>query len=114
MVCFSVIRTEEDIDSNFDFTKSPLEPVTVGIVENNAGLGHKVEIVNNGDPKGPEQWMEQRKDPEPNIGAGHVEYYIGNTSWPVVTTYWSWSRSNSSNLCCRGTSSSIIQQHSWC
>lgn len=83
---FSVIRTEEDIDSNFDFTKSPLEPVTVGIVENNAGLGHKSEIVNNGHPKGPAQWMEQRKDPEPNIGAGHVEYYTGNTSWPVVTT----------------------------
>ncbi len=82
---FSVIRTEEDIDSNFDFTKSPLEPVTVGIVENNAGLGHKSEIVNNGHPKGPAQWMEQRKDPEPNIGAGHVEYYTGNTSWPVVT-----------------------------
>lgn len=83
---FSVIRTEEDIDSDFDFTKSPLEPVTVGIVENNAGLGHKVEIVNNGYPKGPAQWMEQRKDPEPNIGAGHVEYYIGNTRWPVLTT----------------------------
>ena len=83
---FSVIRTEEDIDSNFDFTKSPLEPVTVGIVENNAGLGHQSEIVNNGHPKGPAQWMEQRKDPEPNIGAGHVEYYTGNTSWPVVTT----------------------------
>ena len=83
---FSVIRTEEDIDSNFDFTKSPLEPVTVGIIDNNAGLGHQSEIVNNGHPKGPAQWMEQRKDPEPNIGAGHVEYYTGNTNWPIVTT----------------------------
>ena len=30
--------------------------------------------------------MEQRKDPEPNIGAGHVDYYTGNTSWLIVTT----------------------------
>ena len=83
---FSVIRTKEDIDSKFNFQKSPLEPVTVGIVENKAGLGHKVEIVNNGDPIGPEQWFEQREDPEPDIGGGHVVYYEGNTSWPVVTT----------------------------
>ena len=83
---FSVIRTKEDIDSKFNFQKSPLEPVTVGIIDSKAGIGHQVEIVNNGDPIGPEQWFEQRKDPEPDIGGGHVVYYEGNTSWPVVTT----------------------------
>ena len=83
---FSVIRSTEDIDSDFDFEKSPLDPVTVGIIGSQAGIGHKTVIVSNGAPQGPAQWKEQQQDPEPPIGAGNVVYYTGNTSWPIVTT----------------------------
>ena len=83
---FSVIRSTEDIDSDFDFEKSPLDPVTVGILGSQAGIGHKTIIVNNGSPQGPAQWREQQQDPEPSIGAGNVVYYTGNTSWPIVTS----------------------------
>ena len=83
---FSVIRSTEDIDSDFDFEKSPLDPVTVGILGSQAGIGHKTIIVNNGSPQGPAQLREQQQDPEPSIGAGNVVYYTGNTSWPIVTS----------------------------
>lgn len=83
---FSIIRTTDDIDTDFDFEKSPLDPVTIGIIGSKNGLGHKTEIVNNGHPSGPVQWKEQQDDPEPSIGAGNVVYYTGNTSWPIVTS----------------------------
>jgi hypothetical protein len=83
---FSVIRSTEDIDSDFDFEKSPLDPVTVGILGSQAGIGHKTVIVNNGAPQGPAQWKEQQQNPEPSIGAGNVVYYTGNTSWPIIKT----------------------------
>ena len=82
---FSVIRSTLEIDSDFDYNKSPLDPVTVGIMGSKRGLGHKTEIVNNGHPPGPKQWKEQHGDPEPDIGAGNVVYYEGVASWPVVT-----------------------------
>ena len=82
---FSIIRTTSDIDSDFDFTKSPLNPVTVGILGSQSGIGHTTLIVNNGSPSGPVQWKQQQNDPEPSIGAGFVDYYRGNTFWPVLT-----------------------------
>ena len=83
---FIIIRDTKDIDSDFDFEKSPLEPVTIGILGNQLGIGHKTEIVNNGPPPGPKQWNEQQDDPEPAVGAGKVVYYEGNFSWPIITT----------------------------
>ena len=83
---FSVIRSTLEVDSDFDYNKSPLDPVTVGIMGSKRGLGHKTEIVNNGHPPGPKQWKEQHGDPEPDIGAGNVVYYEGVASWPVVAS----------------------------
>ncbi len=82
---FTIIRSTEGIDSDFDFEKSPIEPVTIGILGSQSGIGHKTEIVNNGPPPGPVQWYEQRQDPEPAVGAGNVVYYTGLVSWPIVT-----------------------------
>jgi len=82
---FTIIRDTEGIDDNFDFQKSPLQPVSIGIIGNQSGIGHVSEIVNNGSPPGPVQWLEQNLDPEPAVGAGNVVYYTGLVSWPVVT-----------------------------
>lgn len=83
---FTVIRSTADIDSDFDFEKSPIDPITIGIIGTQSGIGHKSEIVNNGFPSGPVQWHEQRQDPEPSIGAGNVVYYTGTLFWPAFTT----------------------------
>ena len=82
---FVVIRDTKDIADNFDYKKSPIDPVTIGILDNQLGIGHKSEIVNNGHPKGPEQWNEALRKPEPLIGAGKEVYYEGNFSWPIST-----------------------------
>lgn len=82
---FIIIRDTKDIDSDFDFEKSPIDPVTIGIVGNQLGIGHKSEIVNNGSPPGPVQWREILEDPEPAVGAGHVSYYTGTTTWPTIS-----------------------------
>ena len=83
---FIIIRDTKDIDSDFDFEKSPLEPVIIGILGDQLGIGHRTEIVNNGPPPGPKEWNEQQDDPEPAVGAGKVVYYEGNFSWPIKTT----------------------------
>lgn len=82
---FIIIRDTKDIDSDFDFDKSPIDPVTVGIIGNQLGIGHISEIINNGFPVGPETWREVLEEDEPDIGAGHVFYYTGTTSWPTYT-----------------------------
>jgi len=81
---FIIIRDTEDIDSDFDYLKSPLDPVVVGLLGAQFGIGHKSKIVNNGHPPGPETWREVLEEDEPKIGAGHVAYFVGNTSWPIV------------------------------
>ena len=85
---FIIIRDTEDITDDFDYLKSPIDPVTVGIIENELGIGHSSVIVNNGHPKGPETWREVLQDPEehpePLIGAGNVSYSTGKASWPVI------------------------------
>jgi hypothetical protein len=82
---FVIIRDTKDIDSDFDYDKSPIDPVTIGIVGNQLGIGHRSEIINNGFPPGPAQWREVLEEDEPAVGAGHVFYYTGNTSWPIST-----------------------------
>ena len=41
-------------------------------------------MINNGDPKITTQWSEITSEPEPAVGAGRVEYYIGDFSWPTI------------------------------
>ena len=83
---FVVIRDTEDIADDFDYLKSPIDPVTIGILGNQLGIGHKSEIVNNGNPPGPATWREVLEEDEPPIGAGREVYYEGNFSWPIQTT----------------------------
>lgn len=82
---FTVIRQDE-LDDDFDYTKSPLSPITIGIVNSPSyyGVGHSCLIVNNGSPSGPVQWKNNGTDPEPSIGADKAEYYAGTTQWPVI------------------------------
>lgn len=82
---FIVIRQDSE-DIVFDSSKNPIDPVEIGIAQgNNIGRGHKLELTNNGDPNIIANWHEVRDDPEPAVGAGRVEYYIGTTSWPTYT-----------------------------
>ena len=82
---FVIIRDTKNIDSDFDYLKSPIDPVTIGILGNQLGIGHKSEIVNNGAPPGPAQWREVLEEDEPAVGAGHVFYYTGTTTWPTIS-----------------------------
>ena len=83
---FVVIRDTKDIADGFDYEKSPIDPVTIGILGNQLGIGHRSEIVNNGEDPGPKQWREVLQDPEPPVGAGKEIYYGGNFSWPIANT----------------------------
>ena len=83
---FIVVR-QDTSDIIFDSSKNPIDPVEIGISEgNNIGRGHKLELINNGDPKLLAQWRQVQEEPEPEVGAGRVEYYIGNFNWPTITT----------------------------
>jgi hypothetical protein len=106
---FTCIRTTQIDPTTFDYSNNPIDPVTVGIMENNTlGLGHKLVRVNNGSPVGPFQWNEvmtanfadktdaQLNDderylrstyPEPLCGKGYARYYPGNTEWPTKSTF---------------------------
>ena len=82
---FIVIRQNAE-DIVFDSSKNPIDPVEIGIAQgSNIGRGHKLELINNGDPNIVANWHEVRDDPEPAVGAGRVEYYIGTTSWPTIS-----------------------------
>ena len=83
---FLIIR-QDTSDIIFDSSKNPIDPVEIGIAEGkNIGKGHKLELTNNGDPKIIAQWKEVQEEPEPLVGAGRVEYYVGNFQWPTITT----------------------------
>ena len=82
---FIVIR-QDAADIVFDSSKNPIDPVEIGIAQgNNIGRGHKLELINNGDPNIIANWHEVRNDPEPLVGAGRVEYYVGTTQWPTIS-----------------------------
>ena len=82
---FIVIRQDSE-DIVFDSSKNPIDPVEIGIAQgNNIGRGHKLELINNGDPNIIANWHEVRNDPEPLVGAGRVEYYVGTTQWPTIS-----------------------------
>ena len=83
---FIVIR-QDTSDIIFDSSKNPIDPVEIGIAEGrNIGKGHKLELTNSGDPKIIAQWKEVQEETEPLVGAGRVEYYVGNFQWPTITT----------------------------
>lgn len=80
---FTVIRNIEDSDSDFEFTKSPIDPVTIGIIDDDIlGVGNKVEFINNGEDEGPFTWREVTLEEEPDCGNGVAIGYTGDTSWP--------------------------------
>ena len=83
---FLVIRPGDISDIEFDSSKNPIDPVEIGIARGaNIGKGHRLELINNGDPDITAQWREIIEDPEPAVGAGRVEYYIGTTQWPTIS-----------------------------
>ncbi len=83
---FLVIRPGEITDIDFESTKSPIDPVEIGIARGaNIGKGHKLELTNNGDPNIVAKWREILDEPEPLVGAGRVEYYQGTFQWPTIT-----------------------------
>ena len=83
---FIIIRPGDLSDIEFESTKNPIDPVEIGIARGgNIGKGHLLELVNNGDPDIIAQWREIIEDPEPAVGAGRVEYYVGNFQWPTIS-----------------------------
>ena len=87
---FTVIRQTQSNFEEFDPTNNPIDPVTVGIMnESSAGYGHTLVRVNNLFPPGPFQWREVlgEYDPEPKCGNGLDEYSLGNQSWPGFNTF---------------------------
>lgn len=84
---FTVLRSTSDPSLNFDYNQNPSDPIKVGIInEDNLGVGHSVALVNNGKSPGPKVWKVYVDKKEPDIGAGSVVYYTGNTQWPYVST----------------------------
>ena len=83
---FIIIRPGDLTDIEFESTKNPIDPVEIGIARGaNIGKGHRLELINNGDPDITAQWREIIEDPEPAVGAGRVEYYVGNFQWPTIS-----------------------------
>ena len=84
---FLIVRPPDVGGIEFEETKNPIDPVEIGIAEGKrVGKGNKVELVNNGDPKIVASWHEVRDEPEPAVGAGFVEYWVGDDQWPTLTT----------------------------
>ena len=88
------------IDDNFDYTKSPIDPLEIGLIRDQTlGFGHSIFFTDNGDNVPPgftTEWQSQKsitpykikgiKDdhPEPKVGGGTVQYNDGNNLWPII------------------------------
>lgn len=82
---FYAIRTAASIDEDFDPQKNPIDPITICEVSSTrAGLGHKVELVNNAQPTGPVKWREVLNEPFPSHGGGAAVYSQGVDTWPCI------------------------------
>jgi transcription termination factor NusB len=81
---FDVVRQTEDLSLEFDPTKSPFSPVTIGIIKNKNqfGYGHTVKLINNGHPSKPREWNIFMNEDEPKVGNEPAVYYEGNKLWP--------------------------------
>ena len=83
---FLVVRPGNTDDLVFESTKNPIDPIEIGIAQNvNIGKGHKLDLINNGDPNITAQWREVRQEPEPKVGNNRAEYYVGTFNWPTYT-----------------------------
>lgn len=91
---FTILR-QGDIDTNFDYTQSPLEPLNIGIINSsNIGVGHSSSLDFSGNPNQTVSWRpsssyfdsstNSQVNPEPSVGGGRAEYYIGTLSWPTI------------------------------
>lgn len=88
---FTAIRQTQSILDEFDPTNNPIDPVTIGIMNNSTlGFGHSVVRVSHPNlaPPGPFQWREvlEGYDPEPEVGGGTVSWNEGTTQWPQLIT----------------------------
>ncbi len=82
---FLIVRGPNNRDLQFEATKNPIDPVEIGIADGSGvGRGHKIDLINNGDPKTTKKWHEVREEDEPPVGAGFAEYWVGASSWPTL------------------------------
>jgi hypothetical protein len=85
---FTFIRQDLDLTTNFNYTSNPIDPITIGIIDNSTvGVGHKANVVNNGSSSKTTQWRQITNDPEPSVGAGSAVYYDGDEEWPYAFGY---------------------------
>ena len=86
-----------DVDFEFDYTQNPSEPLSIGIIDSSTvGIGHSLIYDFSGNPSGTQSWRpstsyvdpstNQVVNPEPSVGSGRAEYYVGTLQWPVITT----------------------------
>lgn len=84
-----------DVDVEFDYTQNPSEPLNIGIVnQSTLGVGHSLIFDSSANPPVSQSWRPSQSyidpstnqvvNPEPSVGAGRAEYYIGTLEWPVI------------------------------
>lgn len=99
----AVNYTDNSIDSAFDFTKSPKDPLEIGLIDNaSLGSANRIEYNTSGDPDpgsgnfatwesaksqatappGTDFFGIEDEHPEPKVGGGSVTYYVGTNAWP--------------------------------
>lgn len=94
---FTALRINSDIDAGFDYKANPNEPLTISNMGSaSAGYGGSAYYTESGDPSTTRTYnpsstyLDPVKDkivnPEPAVGAGRADYYIGNTQWPTKIT----------------------------
>ena len=85
---FLVVRPGDTSNIDFESSKNPIDPVEIACAKGaQIGKGHKLVLINNGDPDIVANWSEIKQEPEPAVGNGRVEYWIGTTNWPQYTEY---------------------------
>ena len=93
---FTIIRPG-DIDTNFDYLQNPFDPLNIGIINSSTtGVGHSIFLDISGNPVETQTWNSNSSyfdsstntqvNPEPLVGAGRAEYYVGTLSWPALIT----------------------------
>ena len=85
---FLVVRPGDTSDIDFESSKNPIDPVEIAIAKGaQIGRGHRLLLINNGDPDIVANWSEIKEEPEPAVGNGRAEYWVGTTNWPQYTEY---------------------------
>ena len=85
---FLVVRPGDTSDIDFESSKNPIDPVEIAIAKGaQIGKGHRLVLINNGDPDIVANWSEIKEEPEPAVGNGRAEYWVGTTNWPQYTEY---------------------------